>query len=96
MHYVLRRKKLLVTVFMNWSSVTDETLKGDISFPQRRVGSILILYSKHFLIYVLKAELMSVSVQLVSCIQLCDPMDCSTGGFPVHHQLPELAQTNVH
>ena len=24
------------------------------------------------------------------------PMDCSTPGFPVHHQLPELAQTHVH
>ena len=27
---------------------------------------------------------------------LCDPMDCSTPGFPVHHQLTELAQTHVH
>ena len=27
---------------------------------------------------------------------LCDPMDCSTPGFPVHHQLLELAQTHVH
>ena len=27
---------------------------------------------------------------------LCDPMDCSTPGFPVHHQLPELTQTHVH
>ena len=27
---------------------------------------------------------------------LCDPMDCHTPGFPVHHQLPELAQTHVH
>ena len=27
---------------------------------------------------------------------LCDPMDCSTPGFPVHHQLPEFTQTNVH
>jgi len=27
---------------------------------------------------------------------LCNPMDCSTPGFPVHHQLPELAQTLVH
>ena len=25
-----------------------------------------------------------------------DPMDCSTPGFPVHHQLPELSQTHVH
>ena len=27
---------------------------------------------------------------------LCDPMDCSTPGLPVHHQLLELAQTQVH
>ena len=30
------------------------------------------------------------------CLTLCDPMDCSMPGFPVHHQLPELAQTHVH
>ena len=29
-----------------------------------------------------------------SCPTLCDPMDCNTPGFPVHHQLPELAQTH--
>ena len=31
-----------------------------------------------------------------SCPTLCDPMDCSTPGFPVHHQLPEPNQTHVH
>ena len=31
-----------------------------------------------------------------SCLTLCDLMDCSTPGFPVHHQLPELAQTHEH
>ena len=31
-----------------------------------------------------------------SCLALCDPMDSSTPGFPVCHQLPELAQTHVH
>ena len=31
-----------------------------------------------------------------SCLTLCDPMDCSTPGFPVHHQLPELTQIHVH
>ena len=31
-----------------------------------------------------------------SCLTLCNPMDCSTPGFPVHHRLPELAQTHVH
>ena len=30
------------------------------------------------------------------CLTLCDPMDCSTPDLPVHHQLPELAQTHVH
>ena len=29
-------------------------------------------------------------------VAFCDPMDCRTSGFPVHHQLPELAQTHVH
>ena len=30
------------------------------------------------------------------CLTLCDPMDCSTPGFPDCHQLPELTQTHVH
>ena len=31
-----------------------------------------------------------------SCLTLCNPMDCSTEGFPVHHQLLEFGQTHVH
>ena len=31
-----------------------------------------------------------------SCPTLCDPMDCSTPGWPFHHQLPEFAQTHIH
>ena len=31
-----------------------------------------------------------------SCPTLCDPMNCSMPGFPVHHQLPESTQTHVH
>ena len=31
-----------------------------------------------------------------SYLTICDPMDCSMPGFPVHHQLPELTQTHVH
>ena len=30
------------------------------------------------------------------CLTLCNLMDCSTPGLPVHHQLPELTQTHVH
>ena len=31
-----------------------------------------------------------------SCPTPCDPMNCSTPGLPVHHQLPEFTQTHVH
>ena len=31
-----------------------------------------------------------------SCLTLCDPMNRSTPGLPVHHQLPELTQTQIH
>ena len=41
-----------------------------------------------------------ISVQFSSVAQsyptLCDPMNCSTPGLPVHHQLPEFTQTHVH
>ena len=37
-----------------------------------------------------------VVVQLLSCVQLCDLMDCSMPGFPVLHGLPEFAQIHVH
>ena len=51
-------------------------------------------------VFRLNSENFSSSVQF-SCVAqlcptLCDPMDCSMPGFPVHHQLPELAQTHVH
>ena len=36
------------------------------------------------------------SVQSLSCVWLCDPMNCSMPGLPVHHQLPEFTQTHVH
>ena len=39
---------------------------------------------------------MNSSFQSLSLVWLCNPMDCSTPGFPVHHQLSELAQTHVH
>ena len=44
--------------------------------------------------------LLLLSPQFSSVVQLspnlCNPMDCSTPGFPVHHQLPELAQIHMH
>ena len=36
------------------------------------------------------------SVQLLSHVRLCNPMDCSTPGFPVLYYLPDFSQTHAH
>ena len=41
-------------------------------------------------------NLVQFSSVTLSCPTLCDPMDCSTPGLPLHHQLPEFTQTHVH
>ena len=38
----------------------------------------------------------SVQFNSSACLTLCDLMNCSTPGFPVHHQFPESTQTHVH
>ena len=38
----------------------------------------------------------SYSLVTQSCPTLCNPMDCSTPGLPVHHQPPEFTQTHLH
>ena len=58
-------------------------------FPTQRSNSCLL----HLLHGQVNPLLVSQSVQSLSCVQLCDAMDCSMPGFPVHHQLLELAQT---
>ena len=44
-------------------------------------------------IYIRSDQIRSVAQ---SCPTLCNPMNCSTPGLPVHHQLPEFTQTHVH
>ena len=63
----------------------------------------LICYS-HLIPIILTSQLYNIfwrlnplfSLVTQSCPTLCGPMDCSTPGLPVHHQLPELTQTHVH
>ena len=54
----------------------------------------ILTYTKmELLVFAPKTAQFSSGAQL--CPPLCSSMDCSTPGFPVHHQLPELAQTPV-
>ena len=48
---------------------------------------------KHKLSYLGSVQFSSVTQ---SCPTLCDPINYSMPGFPVHHQLPEFTQTHVH
>ena len=43
-----------------------------------------------------KASKVHISLVAQSCLTICDPMNHSTPGLPVHHQLPESTQTHVH
>ena len=54
------------------------------------ISSRTSMSSLYFVFYML------ISSVTQSCLTLCNPMDCSTPGLPVHHQLPEFTQTHVH
>ena len=56
------------------------------------IGALLISFAFHEYLNVLQCCCCSVTKW---CLTLSNPMDCSMPGFPVHHQLPELAQTHV-
>ena len=63
---------------------------------EKKKNRILIISQKpslDFLLLVTSVQFISVTQ---SCPTLCDTMDCSTPGLPVHHQLPELTQTHIH
>ena len=54
------------------------------------------LFSKHSHLFLKHSPAAFRIVQSLSHVQLCNPMDCSMPGLPVHHQLPEFTQTHVH
>ena len=94
---------------MTYSTISPRALvkwKPHDSSAQRRVesvyaqkcgGSKVPLQHRGKLATPLRSPQLSSHCHLVtqSCLTLCDPMDCSTPGFPVLHYLPEFAQTHV-
>ena len=68
-------------------------------FPTQRPNPCLLRWQADSLpLHHLRSPLCSVQFSSVaqSCPTLCDPMNRSTPGLPVHHQLPEFTQTQVH
>ena len=60
----------------------------------RKVALMICSFDSHFLD--IGGSLQFSSVQSLSRVQLCDPMNHSTPRLPIHHQLPEFTQTHVH
>ena len=89
---------LIFLSYLSHSFPMDINNKKGQHFEWRRVlrgwvkGRIINHMEKGILLNITKT--FSSAAQL--CPTLCDPMDCSTPGFPVYHQLPELTQIHVH
>ena len=69
-----------------WGGGTPESLRKCNEFRERKKENLYIRVWKNM------SEFSSVAQ---SCLTLCDPINCSTPGPPVHHQLPEFTQTHV-
>ena len=81
---------LMITWYYKWNVINVWEAKGE-NVGLYKIGSKLLI-----------AEIwrwypcFQFSSVAQSCPTLCDPMNRSTPGLPVHHQLPEFTQTHVH
>ena len=84
-------------------------LKLKVFMNRAKLATLKLKFSTDLLTFFTKStstvknevgKVLRISIQFSSvaqsCLTFCNPMDCSTPGFPVHHQLPDLAQTHVH
>ena len=106
LHMCLRRMYILL--LLKCSNISVRSIWPDFSlspvFPfffsfwldDLLIVDNLVLKSSTIIVLSSDSPLRSVIVQLLSHVQLWDPMDCSTPGLPVLHHLLELAQTQVH
>ena len=77
----------LTQPLFQFPDTTDSILVVQLEYPQWQ-GTYSPLQAN--------PSLDSFSSVTQSCLTLCDPIDCSMPGLPVHHQLPKLAQSHVH
>ena len=79
---ILGRRGLgFVRFTRRWTDFVFKLLSG--SHPRQKESTVPFIYLGR-----IKDSIGTVQFSR-SCLTLCDPMDCSTPGFPVHHQLPE-------
>ena len=88
----------LIYVFLTYISLTNyRKYVSMYIFVMKYLLKFCVLFVtwiNHYLVD-LKLFFQFSSVQSVSCVQICNPMNCSMPGLPAHHQLPGLTQTHV-
>ena len=89
-HHLLKRLFILSPLNCLGTSVKNQLTKN-IEFISRFKNSMSFAV---FQFYFIGLHVFSSVAQ--SCLTLCDPMNRSTPGLPVYHQLPESIQTHVH
>ena len=81
-------------------STRKEIIKIRAEIIEKEMKETIVKINKTKSLFFEKIKLTKLSVQFSSdtqsCPTLCNPMNCSTPGLPVHHQLPEFTQTHVH
>ena len=75
--------------------ITRMCISTDID-NQIQVPRTCVLLAKIIRLKTIFLRLERKTVKSLHHVWLCNSMDCSTTGFPVHHQLPEFVQTHVH
>ena len=97
----------LNNMFLNKEQVTEE-IKNEIKrLPERDVNENKTTQNQWDATksvprakFIAIQSYLKIQVQFSSVLQsfttICEPMDFSTSGFPIHHQLLEIAQTHVH
>ena len=70
----------------NWGMILKGPINWALAYPSHSPRTVLLI----------KFSSVQFSSFTQSCLTLCNPMNCSMPGLPVHHQLPEFTQTHVH
>ena len=84
-----------------WSeTITDRWTESNFSYGYHECSSLQVgdLHASKPHVYRVPAWMIYIKFSSVTqlCLTLCNPVDYSVPGFPVHHQLPEFTQTHVH